>query len=421
MSQKSRVAPGVLQGVAILLLIVAIPTVFFYFAVSRSLEKADHSNTVPTLFGYQYVPVTSDAVSQILNQGSVAIIEEIQPEDVNARDVILYESPSVSQENRVYGSFGISTVQSVSYDGEAVYQVTSYSSSAEEEIAISSSLLRGKVSWSIDYLGSLIDLTTRSYGFLVFVIIPVILFLLFQILSIVLRLTSRYVPEEEGDEEEIQADEETEDGEFLTVEELAQKTAASPKIKSETVSTLLNRAALISPFMEKDLKEEEKAAEQQEDAEKDSGHAAVGKDITFDEKTVTKPQVEQSMREISQLNHGISPEEPKVEEPSLSDRQQEAFKLHQTIEFDMEAIREKMLQEELLKDYEEQDFVKTPDNKKLMDQILIELRETGLDFSFKNIRSENIKIEKNSLGDGFVIKTPKYKASIKVQMEEERR
>ena len=173
--------------------------------------------------------------------------------------------------------------------------------------------------------------------------------------------------------------------------------------------------------MEKDLKEEEKAAEQQEDAEKDGGHAAVEKNITFDEKTVTKPQVEQSMREISQLNHGISPEEPKVEEPSLSDRQQEAFKLHQTIEFDMEAIREKMLQEELLKDYEEQDFVKTPDNKKLMDQILIELRETGLDFSFKNIRSENIKIEKNSLGDGFVIKTPKYKASIKVQMEEERR
>ena len=417
MSQKSRVAPGVLQGVAILLLIVTIPAVFFYFAVTRSLEKAETSNTVPALFGYQYVPVTSGAVSDILKEGSVVIIDKAQPEDVTERDVILYETPSVSQDNRVYGTFGISTVRSVSYDGETVFGVTAYSSpESGETIAISSSLLRGKVSWSIDYLGSLIDFTTKPYGFLAFVIVPVVLFLLFQILSIVLRATSRYSSE---DDDDVQTEEDLEDEELLTVEDLAQK--SFPSIKSETVSTLLNRVALVSPFMEKDLKEEEAKAEQQEEAEKAkvSGESTVGKNITFDQKTVIKPQIEQSMREISQLNHGLSPDSTKPAETSSEDKQQEAFQLHQTIEFDMEAIREKMLQEELLKDDEEQEYVKTPENKQLLDQILIDLRDTGLDFSFKKIRSENIKIEKNSFGNGFVIKTPKYKASIKVQIEEE--
>lgn len=415
MSQKNRVVPGVLQGIAILLLIVAIPAVFFYFAVSRSLEKAEISDTVPTLFGYQYVPVTSDAVSEILDQGSVVIIEQANAEDITERDVILYEAPSVSQDNRVYGSYSVSTVQSVSFNGEAVYQVKSYSSNENTEIAISSSLLRGKVSWSIDYLGSLIDFTTRSYGFLVFVIVPVVLFLLFQILSIVLRMTSRYTGEEDTEDDQEESEPDT-DQELMTVEELAEKSSASPSIKSETVSTMLNRAALVSPFMEKDLKEEEQAAEEKEERKKEIGYSTVGKNITFDEKTVTKPQVEQSMREISKLNHGLSNDE-EVNTP-ISNQQQEAFKLHQTIEFDMEAIREKMLQEELLKDDDEQDFVKTPDKKQMMDQILIDLRDTGLDFSFKNIRSDQIKIEKNSFGDGFVIKTPKYKASIKVQIEE---
>lgn len=388
MKRRGSVAAAVFQVLAILMLIVAIPSTVFYFGMDHSLNRALASDTVPELFGYRFVPVESDSVSKILEEGSLAVLSELDARDVTKKQVILYETSADQQENLVYENYAISTVQEINYGATWSYTVKSYEHPDVAGVEVSSSSLRGEVTWSIAYLGTLCKWVLSPYGLLCFVIIPCGLFLLLQLISVLIRVLGRPDPEEEDDREEVE--------QLLAEMTVEQQPAPStvPTIQRETVSSMNSQ---ISPYQALSSQTKRTAATISESPT-----------APMEELSVKKmPESQEKFEAFQKGNYRYQQMNPSRSDSNWQDR---------TTEFDMATIRERLWQKEVLKDLDEQEFIKTSEHLGIVDKILIEMKENSVDFSFKNIRSDQIQIEQTPTEDGFVIHTPNYEATIRVDI-----
>lgn len=460
MKQKKPIGVRILQVFAILFLIVAVLSSALYFVVSGSISTANKNQTIPELFGHQWVAISDEKfeTGNLVSMNSLVLLEDIDSASVVAGDVVVYDTPADASDNAVYKTFSMGRVSSVDAStGETMVQIRSLTTGSDLSVAGTS--IVGKATTEIVYLGKVFNAIGSSLGLIMFVVFPFFVFIVLQLVVLILRiLTGR-----SGDEDEEEDDEDDEEskqkkeraekqrkaieahnskrGKYLEQEPLESMslnfknkkdgTSQTTEIKSQTVSTVVdgeyaaevpnaNDAAELDQTRSFDFSMDEV---QQPAAMPNFDTSAPSYDVPAETESSVSSYDSENTDYTPYLDaNAYSDASAQVDEFLRSLNYNEASLEHElmsqsTIEFDMDAIRERLLKEELLKDVDDKDFVKMPETQDMLDNILIELKDNAVDFSFQNIKSDDVEIEENNVGDGFSIETPNYRANIKVEID----
>ncbi len=451
MKQKKPIGVRILQVFAILFLIVAVLSSALYFVVSGSISTANKNQTIPELFGHQWVAISDEKfeTGNLVSMNSLVLLEDIDSASVVAGDVVVYDTPADASDNAVYKTFSMGRVSSVDAStGETMIQIRSLTTGSDLSVAGTS--IVGKATTEIVYLGKVFNAIGSSLGLIMFVVFPFFVFIVLQLVVLILRiLTGR-----SGDEDEEEDDEDDEEskqkkeraekqrkaieahnskrGKYLEQEPLESMslnfknkkdgTSQTTEIKSQTVSTVVDGeyAAELDQTRSFDFSMDEV---QQPAAMPNFDTSAPSYDVPAETESSVSSYDSENTDYTPYLDaNAYSDASAQVDEFLRSLNYNEASLEHElmsqsTIEFDMDAIRERLLKEELLKDVDDKDFVKMPETQDMLDNILIELKDNAVDFSFQNIKSDDVEIEENNVGDGFSIETPNYRANIKVEID----
>ncbi|MGI5959486.1 MAG: hypothetical protein ACOX60_08735 [Massiliimalia sp.] len=469
MKRNKSIGVRITQILAIIVLVLAVISSAFYFLADSSMSKAAENETVPEFAGKMYLPIETDNQKSIASKGDLIIAQKAEAADLEASQTVVYESPSLSTVNQVYGKYSMGVINSVNEeDGTTVLHVQT----ADGEIeAVSSTLVVGKATYSIAALGTLIMTAQSSMGIFWFVVLPLGLFIVLQLISIICRVIagSQYEEDEDDDDEyddeydeyeeeyeeesddeyasynsydseddSSEYDEEDSEPEQPPVKRVQRFLDTPPKItqiRSETVSSMDNEfsgfgnSELLRPFRSS-------GSDEATNGPIDPASAAAEDDQP------KAPLVPGSFGspadevKTDEEYHGIVPflseNETVSHTPSkavrLEEEDDEEFRremMRQTMEFDMKAIRERMKKNQAANNH----TVKKPagkvtgtekktDPQQLLDKILIEVKDHAVDFNFEDLKDEQVKVERRKSGDGFVIKTPQYRANIKVEIDD---
>lgn len=483
--QNYRRKPGivVIQVLAIILLVIAVISSAFYFVVHNSLKQAEEYNAVPTVMGKIYLPITSDNFSDIARNGSLVIGQPMTVDGMSEGEVAIYALPDGSTDNVVYKSFGMGYIQSITeQNGDVVLNIQT----SEGSVAVVSTLVRGRAEQQVFLFGNAVNAVEQPMGLFGFVVAPVFLFVVLQLLVVIFRTlagrSERMELEDEEDEydglefedDDFEEEDETdaEDGTFLKrsksskrnkkkglrfhlleevdeedddddeeidFEEQKPKKPAPRKvtqIKSQTVSTIKGEYGLKNDKQKKELLKPYLPQEEQQSVEHVQPEAAYVKPPAPPKNSVNA----ESKPEAKSTEQPSKPKEPltKIFDAAFTDDEEYERRLmsEHTMEFDMEALKEKMRREEpdasqnlsssesqtdLTDNYSQdlEEALKQFDPQEILNQIMIEVKQEALDFNFQNLQKDGVNVEKNCSGDGFVISTPNYKANIKVELDKE--
>lgn len=459
MKQKKPIGVRILQVFAILFLIVAVLSSALYFVVSGSISTANKNQTIPELFGHQWVAISDEKfeTGNLVSMNSLVLLEDIDSASVVAGDVVVYDTPAGASDNAVYKTFSMGRVSGVdASSGETMIQIRSLTTGSD--LSVTGTSIVGKATTEIVYLGKVFNAIGSSLGLIIFVVFPFFLFIVLQLVVLILRiLTGR---DSDEDEEEDDEDEESQQrkeraekqrkaieahnkrGKYLEQEPLESMslnfknkkdgTSQTTEIKSQTVSTVVDGEYAAEVPDANDVAEMDRTRsfdfsmeEMQPAAMPNFDTSAPSYDVPAEAETSAPSYGSENTDYTPYLDaNAYSDASAQVDEFLRSLNYNEASLEHElmsqsTIEFDMDAIRERLLKEELLKDVDDKDFVKMPETQDMLDNILIELKDNAVDFSFQNIKSDDVQIEENNVGDGFSIKTPNYRANIKVEIDKE--
>ncbi len=450
MEQKRSKKVAILQIVTIVILLLAVLSSFMYFAVSNSIKRANANQEIPTIFGKLYMPVETDNIEQIAVKGDLILAQKATADDLEVGHAVLYQDVNSEKDNVVYSSFSIGLVNSIEQqEGDTILNVQS----ASGIVAVPSAAVYGEATHTIASVGNLVGLIQTKIGLFYFVIIPAFLFVVLQLVIVLIKVLSRRFVEIEEDFDEYEfLDDDADSQEDLgkLEEETYQPLFEKPKkpaqteIKSETVSTISGeyelKTNLIKPFVTKEdpvmevvlgqagfVEPKSPAEEKQPISPQVQPPKPIMPPTPKMEPNVPRNPREDAFERKEQLENTVpymDPSKPIIQKPPKRQIQQDndieeyAKKMmnERTMEFDMNAIRERILIEEAEKrKKDEQQF---EENQRILDRILIQVKDHEVDFNFKDLPGSEIEIEKNGTGDGFVIDTPNYKAKIKVELDQ---
>lgn len=454
--KKKSMGVRITQILAIIVLVLAVISSAFYFVVSSSLEQAAANETVPEFAGKLYLPMETNNQESIASQGDLILGEEAQADQLQASQTVIYESPSLSTVNQVYGNYSIGVINSVNEEnGETVLHVQT----ADGEIeAVSSTLVIGEATYSIAALGSLVMAVNSQMGLFEFVVLPAGIFVVLQLLSVIFRVfAGSRAAEDEDDEDEdeedydydydYEQDEEQEEEYEYEEEEPQEEQSSSVKrvqrfidtppritqIRSETVSSLDGE---FNGFHNEVLRPFRASAQDQADEDGPMDPVSAAGEQEEGPKTPLVPGSFGSPADqviSDQEYHGVipfaDPSQAKSKGPAQvtyldandSDREKERREMMQrTMEFDMKAIRERMKKNPPQKKRVERTArpAEKTDPQQILDKIMIEVKDRAVDFNFQDLKEDHVKVKRSEKGDGFVIQTPQYRASIKVEIDD---
>lgn len=474
MKKKQKIWVKLLQALAIIIVIIALFSTGFYFLASKSANSSEEKNELPGLFKYSWVPIADDKFADIAKKDSLAVVEVVTPESVVISDAVIYETPTTSTDNVVYRNYSMGRVTAM--DLETAKTVSIKSTTGGADIAIPKDLIHGKATMQIAILGKLFLLSDSSMGLIIFVVLPFFIFLVLQIVVIMCRiLTGR--ADEDDDEEEYYYDDEKYDTEanyapepqyeppsaprqaairqpvntlranddigqvssnsgYLEQEPLEQLSlqfvnsaqANPPEIKSQTVSTVINgeysatvphtevRQPIASPSFAFD-----RAPINRQMPNFDATPA-----YDNSNRMTVNPGLQSAVPEIGKtpyLHDGSYKEVSAQVDAFLKSLNYDELNIERdmmqqaTVEFNLDDLRQQMVREELLKDYDRASQLPPAESADMLEKILIELKDNAVDFSFQNSGPEDVKIQRSDSGNVFSVRTPNYKANIKIEID----
>ena len=188
MSSK-HTATRIFKFLFILFLVISVITSLIYLPVFSSVSKAAKTDSVPTLFGKQYVPMMKENTFDSISAGSIVIIEEAYPVNIQEGDVILYRTPENDTSNEVYPGFSLATVQMIETaeddSGEIIFHTISGNTTpetAEDLTSIQSTDMYGEATMALNGMGNAFQFVNSTTGLIVLEVLPLSLFVIFLVL-----------------------------------------------------------------------------------------------------------------------------------------------------------------------------------------------------------------------------------------------
>ena len=351
-----------LKGVAILLLVLVILSgaLFALLRVTQYLARENHG--LPALLGRQYVVEDSDNLTWLYKPNTLVVASPIDgaTAGLSQGSVILYTAQDA---NQVFAGYSLSAVTgSTTIDGTLYWTVRNGRN--QPDLVILPKDVVGQVVFSSDWLGKALAFWDSDLGLVCCVLVPfgvlVVLWMILMIWKSHLHTLSRrplpgYLQEDEGEPVLMNADPFFEDP-------IPTPTPASAAASAGTKPA--------SPFHYETV-----SADQQP--------------------TMVIPDVAPRSRTI-----------PIVREDPLSDTQ----------EFDVKELKEKLLTDKLLRDVDQEDYVKIPDSPKSDETALMSFGKDSVDFDFRHLDFSKLEVYSNEIGQGFTVLTPDYQAVVRLDI-----
>lgn len=480
MSKTTKIVLMILKILAIIALIFSIASIIFFAAFKISISKASSNNSIPTIFGKEWITVSSDKFKEIVPKGCLVILEPIDPQNLTGTEILVYETKNTTVDNSVFGGYSLGrSVTNPSNSENATGTVLVQNIiTGEQSIEVPLENVKSQALYQISFLGTLVINATSGLGFLQFVVIPICVFVVLVLSTFIAKILLR-ANDESSDERAYKNSYSQDTGEFsirgiqknnIYEDEDDEKDSYSSydALQDNNYSDRLVRLrdkyidSVDSTDEKFDLKFDKKTTALE--SEEENTGVADSKEIVLEDKFESNDvnddlsssleemqpatdeidiskfesnneNIEQA-EEISDnlendllkdiLSETVSSDEKQernmydseyddataqVDEflRSLNidvDTLQQEYMSHTTIEFDMDKLdSSSVIPEEKSKGQE------------LLDNILIDLKDDALDFRFDALKSDSVEIKQSRKGDGFTIKTPKYKANIKVEID----
>lgn len=435
MSKTKKIITRIIKILAVIALIFSILSTSFYFVFNSSIKKANNSGTIPTIFGKEFITVSSDKFNDIVPKGSMVILKSIDVSNLTGTEVLVYETGNTTVDNSVYGKFSLGRTMKSS-DNSQSENVFIQNVITEDSIEVPLSSIKSQAVYQISYVGSLINKVSTNLGLLQFVIMPISLFVILLLILFIIKILSS------DNSEEVQAidtqddqkfnlkfnkDDFNDDDEAIYQDRLVRlkdrysdnnNVASTEKInlnfekkEPEVVSEIIHSSDIINDYDEDSNDSDNLSSVDEYEKENIDENIPVE---TMTDNIISKIiDEEKNTSEAEAPKSSYDDASAQVDEflRSLNidlDSVEHEYMNHTTIEFDMDKINDKLL---------EQDLSKEDKSQALLDNILIDLKDNALDFRFDSLKSDSIEIKESRKGDGFTIKTPNYKANIKVEID----
>lgn len=473
MNKLKKIVVGLFQTIAVLLLIFAIATTILYFNVVSGVREAVANETLPTLFGYTYFPVSEDTFESIgIKKGAIVLAEKDSGYQENA--VVVFKTTDELAANAAYTMYGLGRVAEITMaaDGSMIYGIESLDPTAIAPVPMTADTIACEAKWLIPNAGRLFNLAQTANGVVFFVIMPFFFFVATQLLVLILHIVWRHREDAEEDEElpdavlEDAAEEEEppkarkrgrkrrksdEDAEealpamHTSLDALREETSKphSHQVFTEDVANapmnlkfekkkfveppempapVSEPAApqvradevLKQPFASPDLPENLTALINRAKQDVRQTSASIEASPLYTGRTAEKAQTTSDYLDImSRVNHLLDDINGGTGREEDQDFLKEAFERDvmrdSTVEFNFDKMNASSKSEPV-----EQENASR--SQQILDNILIQLRENELDVDFNDV-SEGVNVSRQPGGEGFTIDTPNYKAKIRVELD----
>lgn len=438
MSKTKKVITRIIKIIAIIALIFSILSTAFYFIFNSSITKANNSGTIPKIFGKEFITVSSDKFNDIVPKGSMVILQPIDVSNLTGTEVLVYETGNTTVDNSVYSKFSLGRTMKSS-DGSQSENVSIQNVITEDIIEVPLTSIKSQAVYQISYIGSLINKVSTDLGLLQFVVMPISLFIILLLVLFIIKLLSsddtndEYVSdvqEEQTFDLKFNKENFNDNDESIYQDRLVRlkdryyhnENADSneklnlnfEKKQPEVVSEIIHSSDLVNDHEEttdnSDNSNPIDVVDEKENISQDTSLETMTDNIiskiidedqegNTDQAEAPKSSYDDASAQVDEFLRSLNIDLDSVEHEYMN---------HTTIEFDMDKINDKLL---------DQDLSKEDKSQSLLDNILIDLKDNALDFRFDSLKSDSIEIKESRKGDGFTIKTPNYKANIKVEID----
>lgn len=355
-----------MKAVTILFLVLVVLSGALFGLLRFTQYSALENGALPSLLGRQYVIEDNDNLTWLFKPNTLVVATPIDGSTagLSQGSVVLYAGQDA---NEVFEGYGLSAVTGSATVDNVLYWTVNGGRN-EADLLILPENVVGQVVFSSDWLGKTLAFWGSDPGLVYCVLIPfgvlVVLWVILLVWKSHLRTLSRrplpgYLEEEEGE----------------------------PVLMDST------------PFYQDPIL----SAPVPEPAPSPQSDPGFAPDSRFHYETV--PADRQPTMVIPDLEPQNRPK-PVFEEPSLSDTQ----------EFDVTELKEKLLTDRLLRDVEQEDYVKIPDSPKSDETALMSFGKDSVDFDFRHLDFSKLEIYPNEIGQGFTVLTPEYQAVIRLDI-----
>lgn len=355
-----------LKSVTVLLLVLVILSGALCALLRVTQYLARENDSLPTVLGRQYVVADNDNLAWLYRPDTLVVASPLEGSaaGLSQGSVVLYRAYDA---NQVFEGYSLSLVTgSVNEDGTLYWTVRGGRN--QEDLTILPENVVGEVVFSSHWLGGLLAFWNSDLGLVCCGLIPLgVLILLWMALMIwrshLRTLSRRPLPgyfQEEGGEPVLM------DADPFEQEPFEQDPFRMPEPKPEPAVP----SQTPSPFHYETV-----SADQQP--------------------TMVIPDL--SARNTAKPAIGRDP---------LSDTQ----------EFDVKELKEKLLTDKLLRDVDQEDYVKIPDSPKSDETALMSFGRDSVDFDFRHLDFSKLEVYPNEIGQGFTVLTPEYQAVVRLDI-----
>ena len=348
----------VLKYFAILLLALTILSAALCALLRVTQYLAAEQGTLPTLLGRQYVIEDCDNLTWLYKPNTLVVAAPVEDPSFGFRrgSVVLY---AAWDENQVFEGYSLSAITgSTIQDGTLYWTVRNGRNQPDLEILPQN--IVGEVVFSSDWMGKALEFWNSNLGLVCCLLAPLgVLVVLWMVLMIwkshFSALPHRSLPnhlQEEGEPVLMNTEPVYEDS-VLASDSAEDRPAPQPA----------------SPFHYE-----------------------------------TVPADQQPTMVIPDL--APSSPSPRIVRDTLSDTQ----------EFDVRELKEKLLTDKLLRDVDQEDYVKIPDSSQSNETALMSFHKDSVDFDFRHLDFSKLEIYPNEIGQGFTVLTPEYQAVVRLDI-----
>jgi signal peptidase I len=127
------------------------------------------ASLAPRLLGYSSVIVYGGSMGDSIPVGSIAVTKEVQPEDVNVGDVIVFYPPAASPDRSPLMHRVVSVREE---DGQRVFQTKGDANATLDPTEISLQDTGSRVVYTVPYVGYLVSFARTPLGWALLLLLP---------------------------------------------------------------------------------------------------------------------------------------------------------------------------------------------------------------------------------------------------------
>lgn len=159
---------------------------FLLIALIAIISVSIFSKTNKNLAGYVFLTVNSGSMDPAIKTGSLILVKTISPSQLTKGNVITFKNPKNVNQLITHRIIKISKKENNNY----LFTTKGDANNTIDLWEIAPDAIVGKTTYTIPYLGFLVDFIKKPKGFIIFVIVPAVLIIIFELQKIYQVLVS---------------------------------------------------------------------------------------------------------------------------------------------------------------------------------------------------------------------------------------